>query len=88
MENDTLIVDSSGNRLEQKVDREAFERVARQLEAGDDLTLEMVGDVFLKEFWMMLVMCFMDSGDAARAIQNAIARLSGGTKAKRVKKNG
>lgn len=65
-------------KVEQKVDREAFERVAKQLENGDDLTFEMIGDVFLKEFWMMIVMSLMDSNDAARAIQNAIARLSKG----------
>lgn len=64
------------------VDREEFEKVAKRLEAGEDLTFEMIGDIFGKEFWMALVMSLMDSNDAARAIQGAIGRLSG----KKVKK--
>lgn len=60
-----------------KVDREAFEEVAKRLEGGADLTFEMIGEVFGQEFWMALVMSLMDSNDAARAIQGAVARLSG-----------
>lgn len=54
----------------------AFKTVCDQLEAGENLTLEMVGNVFGQDFWMMLVYTLMDANDAARAIQGAIARLS------------
>lgn len=60
-----------------KYDREAFEEVAARLDKGEDLTFEMIGEVFGQEFWMALVMSLMDASDAARAIQNAMARLSG-----------
>lgn len=60
------------------VDREAFEEVVKLLEDGQPLTLSMVGDVFLAEFWMLIVECFLDSQDAARAIQNSINRLRAG----------
>jgi hypothetical protein len=58
------------------VNREEFERVAIELEAGQDLTLEMVGRVFGNDFWVMTVYLLMDAQDAARAIQGAINRLS------------
>lgn len=56
--------------------KRAFKEVCAELEAGNDLTLGMVGRVFGDDFWMMLCYAFMDSQDAARAIQGAIARLS------------
>ncbi len=57
------------------VNKKAVKEVSKQLEEGKELTFEMVGAVFGQDFWMMLVMAFMDSQDAARAIQNAINRL-------------
>lgn len=56
--------------------REEFERVCEELEQGRDLTLPMVERVFGADFSMMLIYTLMDSNDAARAIQGAIARLS------------
>lgn len=58
-----------------KIDREALELVAIDLEEGSALTYSHVGAVFGKDFWELLVMGFMDAQDAARAIQGAIARL-------------
>jgi len=58
-----------------KVDREAFEAVATDLEKGQELTLKHVGDVFGGEFWELIVMLLLDAQDAARAIQGAISRL-------------
>ena len=58
-------------------DKKAFKDVCTKLET-DLLTLEMVGDVFGKSFWMLLVGALMDANDAARAIQGAIFRLKGG----------
>ena len=55
-------------------DKKAFKLISTQLESTP-LTLEMVGDVFGKDFWMLLVGALMDSNDAARAIQGAIYRL-------------
>jgi hypothetical protein len=49
----------------------AFKAVSEQLAAGQDLTIEMIGDVFGKEFYLMMMYAFMDSNDAARAIQIA-----------------
>ena len=59
----------------------ALRAVRSELEAGNPLTLEMVGDVFGQAFWVLLVYEFMDAQLAARAIQNAIARLSAGAPA-------
>lgn len=73
----TPTIDSAARAEHPKYDRDAFERVATLLDEGADLTFEMVGDVYGKEFWMALVMTLMDAGDAARAIQGAVARLSG-----------
>lgn len=53
-----------------------FKKVCAELEAGEDLTLLQIGRVFGDDFWMLIVYAFLDSQDAARAIQNAIARLS------------
>jgi len=58
----------------------AFKLVCEQLEQGEVLTLEHVGMVFGQPFWVMLVYCFMDSADAARAIAGAINRLREGGK--------
>jgi hypothetical protein len=62
-------------------DKKAFKKVCTSLAAGETLTLEEVGDVFGPPFLIMLVYAMMDAGDAARAIQGAIARLSKGEKA-------
>lgn len=56
--------------------KRAFKEVCAELEAGTDLSLEMVGRVFGDDFWMMICYAFLDAQDAARAIQGAIARLS------------
>lgn len=53
----------------------AFTATKEELREGNDLTFEMVGNVFGQEFWMLLVCAFLDSNDAARAISGAIARL-------------
>ena len=58
-------------------DKKAFKQVCAEMEGGAPLTLSHVGAVFGTPFWEMLVMCLMDSNDAARAIQGAIARISG-----------
>lgn len=57
---------------------EAYARVKQDLEKGLSITLEMVGDVFGKEFWMLVVYCLLDAQEAARAIQGAINRLRAG----------
>jgi hypothetical protein len=57
---------------------EMFERVKYDLENGEVLTLGMVMSVFGQDFCELLVNCLMDSQDAARAIQGAIARLKSG----------
>lgn len=57
------------------VNKKALKEVSSRLEAGDELTFEMVGAVFGSDFWCMLVMAFMDSQEAARAIQGAINKL-------------
>ncbi len=62
-------------------DKSAFEVVCAELERGAPLTLEQVGEVFGAEFFMLLVYCLMDAGDAARAIQGAINRLRNGEQA-------
>lgn len=60
-------------------DKEAFEEVCAELESGQLLTLSHVGRVFGSDFWEMIVLCFMDANDAARAIQNAMLKLSATT---------
>jgi hypothetical protein len=60
------------------VNREAFDTVVADLEAGNQLTLAHIGSVFGEDFWIMIVECLLDSQDAARAIQGAINRLRGG----------
>lgn len=52
-------------------------KVKGKLDKGSELTFAMVGDVFGQPFWELLVTSLMDSQDAARAIQGAIARLRG-----------
>ncbi len=45
---------------EQKVDREAFERVARQLEQENMyLTFDMIGSVFGRDFYNLLIWTLM-----------------------------
>lgn len=58
-----------------KIDRDALELVAVDLETGAELTFQHVGSVFGPDFWMLLVEGLMDSQEAARAIQGAINRL-------------
>jgi len=52
-----------------------FQAVSEAIEKGEQLTFEMIGQVFGTEFWMLLVLSLMDANDAARAIQSAIARI-------------
>ena len=59
-------------------DKKAFKRVCVDLAAGKALTMINVGDVFGQPFWVMMVFAFLDAGDAARAIQNAMIRLKEG----------
>jgi len=68
------------------VNREELEKVATELDAGGMLTLEHIGRVFGQDFWMLIVYSLMDASDAARAIQGALLRLSGGQKIKLAKK--
>ena len=49
--------------------------VKRASDEDYELTLEDIGDVFGKDFYIMLVTMLMDAQDAARAIQGAISRL-------------
>lgn len=58
-----------------KPSQEAFDEVCAQLESGNELTLDMVGNVFQQPFWMLIVEALLDSQEAARAIQGAINRL-------------
>ena len=58
--------------------RKAFKQVCTDLKAGQELTLAHIGSVFGEPFWTMIVSCFLDSQDAARAIQNAMNRLKAG----------
>lgn len=58
-----------------RVNRQAFEDVARRLDAGEDFTFTMIGDIFGQEFWVLLVYTLMDANDAARAISGAISNL-------------
>lgn len=59
-----------------KVNRAAFEEIADRLEGGEELTFEMVGDIFGKHFWIILVYTMLDATTAARSIDGAIRRLS------------
>ena len=61
-----------------KYNREAFEETCAKLDAGDELTFEMIGDVFGKNFWIPLVYTLLDAQDAARAIAGAINGLRAG----------
>jgi hypothetical protein len=58
--------------------KKAFLKVCERLEEGEELDLEMIGDVFGPAFWMILVGTLLDANDAARAIQNSINRLKAG----------
>lgn len=53
----------------------AFKRVSDQLERGDQLTFNMMGDIFGNPFWEMVVLSLLDAQDAARAIQLATLRI-------------
>lgn len=58
-----------------KIDREALELVAAELEKGEELNLKHIGDTFGSDFWELIVMLLLDAQDAARAIQGAVNRL-------------
>ena len=60
-----------------RANRQAFEDVARRLDAGEDFTFTMIGEIFGQEFWVLLVYTLMDANDAARAISDAISSLRG-----------
>lgn len=59
------------------VNREAVEQVAADLEGGEQLTIAHLGAVFGEDVYFMVIEMLLDSQDAARAIQNAMLRLSG-----------
>jgi hypothetical protein len=63
-------------------DDNAYELVKAEIEKGKPLTHAMVGDVFGPDYWCLTVQSLLDAGDAARAIQGSIARLSGRVDAK------
>ena len=54
--------------------KRAFKAICDR-EESQPLTLEDIGDVFGTPFWIMLIYAFLDSNDAARAIQNATRKL-------------
>ncbi len=49
---------------------------ANDLSAGNPLTFSHIGAVFGEDYWIMLVSCLMDAGDAARAVAGAMQRLT------------
>ena len=59
------------------LDREAFDTVEDKLENNGALTLEDIGAVFGADFWQLLVYTLVDAQVAARAIANALVRMSG-----------
>ena len=58
------------------IDREAFDTVEDKLDNNGSLTLEDIGDVFGADFWQLLVYTLVDAQVAARAIANALVRMS------------
>ena len=56
-------------------DKEAFAKVLAAVEGGEQLTLSHIGRVFGSPFWELLIMCLLDSNDAARAIQMSMLRM-------------
>ena len=56
--------------------RDAFDVVEDKLDNNGSLTLEDVGEVFGTDFWMLLVYTLVDAQVAARAIANALVRMS------------
>jgi hypothetical protein len=58
--------------------QKAFKQVCEKLAAGEELSLEMIGDVFGKDFYIILIGTLLDANDAARAIQGAVLRLKAG----------
>ena len=61
-----------------KPNKKAFKDVCAKLDEGQQLTLDMVGEVFGQPFWVLVVYSLLDSQEAARAIQGAINRLKAG----------
>ena len=59
------------------LDRDAFDTVEDKLENNGALTLEDIGEVFGADFWQLLVYTLVDAQVAARAIANALVRMSG-----------
>lgn len=58
-----------------KPNDDAYGDVSIRLANGEELTFEMIGDIFGQEFWMILVYSLMDAQDASRAIAGAILAL-------------
>lgn len=59
------------------ISEEGLASVRKDFEEGQEFTFAHAGKVFGDAFWVAIVMALMDAQDAARAIQGAIARLSG-----------
>ena len=57
-------------------DRRSFDIVEDKLDNNGSLTLEDVGEVFGSDFWQLLVYTLVDAQVAARAIANALVRMS------------
>ena len=57
------------------LNREIFDKIDAELDGGEFLTFEMVGDLFGQDFWIMLTGALMDAQSAARAISGAINKL-------------
>lgn len=55
--------------------QEAFNQVCAALKQGQQLTIEMMLDVFGKDAALLFILAFLDASDAARAIQISMARL-------------
>jgi hypothetical protein len=58
-----------------------FKALVKRASEEEDyqLTLEDIGDVFGKDFYIMVITLLLDAQDSARAIQGAIRRLSTAT---------
>ncbi len=64
------------------LNKEAFEKLVAEVESGNpsELTLEMVGDVFGKDFYLLIITLLLDAQEAALAIQGSMLRLTKGEK--------
>lgn len=70
----TCGVQMGENKLDQP-NADAFDEVCEAIEDGEQLTLSHIGRVFGQPFWELLIMCMLDSNDAARAIQMSMLRM-------------